>query len=348
MGIASTTISAIGDEKVNPVWCPVNCTCDRTTESITCTGYVTVPPNLPAFTRILDLSANRITGISNNSFTNLKNLTDLSLRDNGMTSIQAGVFKGLISLNTLDLSQNQGICGLPDELFAGLVLQRLDLNSCKCKTINPKAFINLTLSSLGLNRNHLTHFPRFSDREETFSFRQSLYNMELVGNAIIEVTKSDFEGFNSLTELNLGHNSLSFIPNQCFQRLNKLRVLILNRNKIRLIGNLSFISTSLRELYLNENPVFYWTDKSGDSFRGLVNLRELYLNYLLISDVEGLFDEMNSLKKLSLVSNRINVIDVRTFPRQFLRNLDVLDLSRNPFECSCALLWFVDWANENK
>ncbi|ELU15549.1 hypothetical protein CAPTEDRAFT_66563, partial [Capitella teleta] len=151
--------------------CPANCTCDQSTKSISCTNQVRVPPNLPAFTRSLYLSHNWITGISNNSFINLLNLTVLGLSDNEMTSIETGAFKG---------------------------------------------------------------------------------------------------------------------------------------------------------------------------FRGSVNLKMLHLKSLFIANIEGLFYGLTSLETLSLSNNRISVVNITAFPRTLLKNLDRLNLSGNPFECSCALLWFVD------
>ena len=46
--------------------------------------------------------------------------------------------------------------------------------------------------------------------------------------------------------------------------------------------------------------------------------------------------------------NAISVIDKASFPRTLLRNLSELDLSFNPFDCSCNLFWFLEWIKEEE
>lgn len=49
---------------------------------------------------------------------------------------------------------------------------------------------------------------------------------------------------------------------------------------------------------------------------------------------------VSSLDYLSLQANALSIVNESTLPWEVRLNLKKLDLSRNPFLCSCDLLWF--------
>ena len=56
----------------------------------------------------------------------------------------------------------------------------------------------------------------------------------------------------------------------------------------------------------------------------------------------GQFFVQSRIKKMFLGSNSIYHIGYDTFPPKFWQNIELLDLSFNPFHCDCNLLWFRD------
>ncbi|ELT90852.1 hypothetical protein CAPTEDRAFT_134074, partial [Capitella teleta] len=92
-----------------PAWCPSKCTCSESDLSAICRFlmFEVIPPELPKFLRILDLTKNNIKEISNNTFVNLHNLTQLTLSNNTIVNIEEDAFKGLKNLKELCLEGNE-------------------------------------------------------------------------------------------------------------------------------------------------------------------------------------------------------------------------------------------------
>ncbi|XP_070198249.1 toll-like receptor 3 isoform X4 [Littorina saxatilis] len=55
---------------------------------------------------------------------------------------------------------------------------------------------------------------------------------------------------------------------------------------------------------------------------------------------------VTSLKRLNVQANSITVVNETVMPWEFRRNLQWLDISLNPFTCTCELLWFTTWLDE--
>jgi hypothetical protein len=54
------------------------------------------------------------------------------------------------------------------------------------------------------------------------------------------------------------------------------------------------------------------------------------------------FETLGKLKVLELSKNRLSVVRSQMFPAELIHNLQFLGLSRNPYICSCELMWFRD------
>ncbi|XP_033755022.1 toll-like receptor 2 [Pecten maximus] len=59
------------------------------------------------------------------------------------------------------------------------------------------------------------------------------------------------------------------------------------------------------------------------------------------------FQNASSLKTLILSSNQITHINESFFPDFLWKDIEVLDIAFNPFDCSCELYWFRKWLNVN-
>ena len=96
--------------------------------------------------------------------------------------------------------------------------------------------------------------------------------------------KETFKGLHKLTELNLYQNELNEVPDELFQDLVSLEHLDLEYNKIKFAHN-----------------------SCTNVFKGLSNLKRLYLTSNEIGYIpEGLFQNLISLESLDLTGNKIN------------------------------------------
>ncbi|XP_033755387.1 toll-like receptor 1 [Pecten maximus] len=96
-------------------------------------------------------------------------------------------------------------------------------------------------------------------------------------------------------------------------------------------------------------------------FAGISNLPERFLEHApnltsltLIGNLfskwdNNIFPSSNSLRYIDFGLNHITDINADSFPTRIWNNLLMLDLSHNPFVCSCSLFWFRrKWIPENK
>ena len=109
----------------------------------------------------LDLTNNRITIIRRAAFVNLNQLKDLSLNGNKITEIENGAFRNLTQLQTLTLNGNP-LGEIRGDMWQGLralvVLRIRTINT----RLSPKAFSNLqSLQNLSLNLEHLKKYKSY-------------------------------------------------------------------------------------------------------------------------------------------------------------------------------------------
>nr|KAG5696210.1 hypothetical protein BaRGS_021695 [Batillaria attramentaria] len=79
-----------------------------------------------------------------------------------------------------------------------------------------------------------------------------------------------------------------------------------------------------------------------------MSVTKLYLNDNILTSVpDGVFDDLDHLNILRLDGNLISTIGEDTFSLETIRRLTSLNLSNNPFECTCSLLWFRNYLRSN-
>lgn len=86
--------------------CPSRCECNVQERSVMChrKKLMTVPEGIPAETKLLDLSKNRIRTINPDEFANFANLEHLELSENTISTIEPGAFNNLYGLRTLGVA----------------------------------------------------------------------------------------------------------------------------------------------------------------------------------------------------------------------------------------------------
>ena len=135
-------------------------------------------------------------------------------------------------------------------------------------------------------------------------------SLNLSGEGIGALRKSDFQGLTGLTELNLSGNALDHLPGDLFEHLD----------------------ASLRTLKLNGNPL---GALPAGVFDGLTGIRTLDLADTGLTELPaGLFADLDSLQELRLVENRLRafpsaaLVDVAvTLQRLFMRDNDIASIA---------------------
>ncbi|KAF9404381.1 hypothetical protein HW555_014362, partial [Spodoptera exigua] len=164
----------------------------------------------------LDLSQNRITGIPEGFFKDLKNLEHLDLSFNKISTLKSGVFSPVKKLKYLNLDRNH-LEVLPEFLFAGLrKLTEVSINHNLLTTIDALAFQGATsLQTISLIGNRLT--LKSKDQLDWDYMDMGMY--------------SPFNTLSELKKLDLSHNNISKIFDDWRFVLVNLEILDLSWNR---------------------------------------------------------------------------------------------------------------------
>ena len=295
--------------------------CDRTqavetailaTSEVTATDCSAVDDAELAKITNLNLRNKGITTLQAGDFAGLTGLTDLNLRNNDLTGLPADVFDGLTNLNLLDLDNND-LASLPADVFDGLTSLPADV------------FDDLTsLDELILSDNDLSSLP-----EDVFDLLTQLLILDLQGNSSLTLPMSGdrvLQNLVSLTNYN-GAAYTSPARNIC-SRTSQVQTAILAatpttddvcsvvlKSELAEITSLDLSSQSISAL------------RTGD-FAGLPGL-----TYLDLSDndlpglAEYVFDDLAALTTLDLSDNVLASLSADVFDD--LAALTTLDLSDN-------------------
>lgn len=277
----------------------------------------TVKLGFNAFRHIRDtglFSTERTTGC-------MPHLREIDLSSNGLRSLPSGAFRGLETLQTIQLPYNT-ISNMAEGALQSLHLLRLlDISHNKLVQVQPIVFSEaLQLRTLLLNNNLLESLP-----ENLFLSQQRLSLLNISHNRL---TSSGLlgvlSGCNSLEMLDGSHNKLNQLNLNMFNSLTGLKLLDFSNNEIEEIQPRAFSEMSLLEtLELSGNRIGVIVD---GTFRGLHSLRTVNLcNNDITSIHPNVFSDVKKLKSIALCSNNLNAVPNLVH----LENLTSLDLSNN-------------------
>lgn len=159
------------------------------------------------------------------------------------------------------------------------------------------------------------------------------------------LTKNNFSSIIHLTSLRIVYSKLQSISDNTFSLMDRLQYMDLSHNNFSIIGFRAFSGLSLTNLYLEQN--LGGLQLLPNMFTGL-HVTNLYLKSNRISTLAVSIIENLKIVKLYLFNNSIKSLD-RKFEKFFYSEDSLLDLTKNPLDCSCGLSWFADmikrWKN---
>ncbi|XP_054722168.1 chaoptin-like [Uloborus diversus] len=290
----------------------------------------------------------------------MMHLQTLVFRNNLIDIIEESEFRGLRSLQILDLSQNY-IKKLPSNLFEEQNKLRIFLASHNTIESLPRTLFSTTvLEQLDLSYNSITEFPT----ESLLEIKETLQSLELTGNKIKSFNFSHIESLQHLRHLSIAKNRI-FLPGEARKfKLPKLISLDISHNIIEEVpqwiinslpnsleslnfANTSLISVPVLEpnniLFLNLSLNNIQTIQS-EAFEHLKKLQVLdFSNNLLQNIHNNVWSHLHNLRSLYLQSNPIQAIQENSFRNMerlqelIIKNLKVQDIQKAAFQRLTAL-----------
>lgn len=160
----------------------------------------------------------------------------------------------------------------------------------------------------------------------------AVHFLSLAENSISIVQNGVLKGMR-LRELNLSRNAIQTIQPEAFQDLRYLQMLDLSHNQLTLVSKLAFSDLPYLEvLNLDSNQLQYFP---FDAFSQVPRLQVLMLNNNKLSYLlPGSLLSLPAVRILGLRNNSLWSFVVDAMDE--MGNLTVLDISGNPFHCSCG------------
>lgn len=202
--------------------------------------------------------------------------------------------------------------------------------SCSCKLIG-------TRQGLGVNceGRKIESVPSLKPKPIT------AHELNLRDNNIHTVRKNHLRGYISLNLLDLGGNNIKTLENGTFQNLTELRWLYMDKN---------YLDTLMAEMFVGLQNLEYLSLEYNDiqlimagSFSPMPNLRVLFLNNNLLKSLPVDVFQGVALSKISLHNNYFTYLPVPGVLDQ-LSSIIQIDLHGNPWDCSCKIVPFKQWA----
>lgn len=254
----------------------------------------------------------KIGNLSNNAFSGLRNLVNLTIQTHNTEWSAMGLDIDRDAFNTVDLA----------------ALQRLDMSENNMWTVPPGVFCtvyNLEYLNLTKNRLHEVENLHMSANRKCL---QNLLVLDLSMNNIERIGSNWFSGLKNLEELLIQNNRLNSIADAAFEGLSSLRVIRLNGNNLYNLPPELFNATKqLQEVYIQNNSL---NILAPGIFSGLSHLVVLDLskNQLTSEWVNSLtLRGLNKLAILDLSENKLTKIDTAMF--KDLKNIQVLRINDN-------------------
>lgn len=288
----------------------------------------------------LDLSFNRISFILKDSFSTLKQLTELKFSHNALHTLSTGLLTANTKLEIADLSYNN-ISSIGKVVFFLHSLKNLNMQNNNLELID--FTLPFSLTYLDLRSNRIRNI-----KNDVFLGLNNLNTLKLNNNLLETVLSDLFKPLENLNEIDLQHNNLSFLANELFALNGNLKLVNFAENNISAVDQSAFVSQSIVYLNLTCNKIhcvnftlpksLLFLDLSSNSigqiskfsFLNTTNLQEIHLNKNTLKDLPSkLFETLNNVTYINLQDNKITVLPDKLFGSNTSFSNLTLNLSNN-------------------
>ncbi|XP_067669035.1 toll-like receptor 3 [Haliotis asinina] len=319
----------------------------------------------------LNISSMNLTNVSDDFFRHLQNVPNFRLIFRNNTSeFPLNALQAIRQMTSLDFGGNRlKRIDLRNATFP--LLQSLDFNNnrfyefpdfCSSNTFPNLKYLSVQWNGMRyLDRNHysclknLTNFHLNGNlfpelKSNQFSMLPSIFRITLsyVACAMHTVERAVFNN-SALKQIFFRKNRIWFreaeINMQIFEGCSSLELLDLNDNIFQVTTESEYTTllgdlTTLKTLVMGGNGMRFIPHVITSK---LTNITSLALYRNSISDLKpNTFENMTSLNKLFLGNNEISTINEQSLPK----TLKQLELYGNPFSCTCAMVWLIDWMHK--
>lgn len=232
----------------------------------------------------------------------------------------SGIFERFKSIRTLEIWA--GLESIKkDDFNNSKNLMQLNLRSNALETLPRDVFeLTRTLKVIDLSKNQLRTIEDF-----TFSGMNNLETLRISENALTIIKRNTFAGANNVINIELSTNRIASIEVGALQ-LPKLEQVDLTINRLRSLSDNVFTSAPLLQTI---SVAFNNLTHIGRSFYDLINVRKIYLNNNMITDLDLIaFAKIAALKQLSLGSSGFRLRNLSQWPA-INSSITHLDVSAN-------------------
>ena len=237
-------------------------------------------------------------------FDGLTSLQRLRLYGNRLTTLPAGVFDDLASLQELDLRNNH-LAGLTRNapLFAGFSSEVVIRLEGQTDAPHSTQTVNICDRTPAVRDAILTALVADCAAVDSEALAR-VERLDIAAKQLTALRAGDFSGLTGLQELWLNDNQLTALPAGVFEGLTGLRGLSLYNNQLATLPAGVFNGlTALQRLWLHGNQL---TALPAGVFDGLTGLQNLSLHSNQLTTLPaGVFDGLAGLRTLDLRSNHL-------------------------------------------
>lgn len=320
----------------------IGCECPNGIRRIDCNGRgireLMLNITFPSQVNTVIFNNNNLRGIKSGTFFGGDQLNELDISFNELDYLDVAPFENLTSLRVLDLSHNS-IAFLHDDLFKGLTnLEKLYLGNNRISIFDSTTFESCkNLKILSLENN-----PILTLDEDAFVYLPALREIGLENTGLAALPDNVFKSNPRLIHINLAQNNLEMVPNLALKSAKAVQSLDLSSNRLKEIVYNDFKSLNTLSLIRLDKMSSLRAIKNH-ALQDLVSLQYFYCNYNeKLSEIHStaftdrLTGAVVDVQEVHLVKNSLTHL---SFDLLNWKDVRIIELSRNPWDCDCNLKW---------